>query len=230
MKQVGFYFDLDGTLVNSEKDLFAATQFALGDNISLEHPFNEVVALGSQAMLKQMSKTPLSEDQLDKAQQIFLSYYADNIAIHTDFYEGLGNVIMHLQNSHIAHAIVTNKSYQLSLKLMQALLPDWQGVIIGDQMTPPITSKPAPDRILKAIELTHNQSGNNYYFGDYPTDMLAAKRAGCHAVACRYGFYEADNPPEQWGADIIVDTPQALVAFINDHLISSKCETIALAN
>ena len=134
MNNIGFYFDLDGTLINSEQDLFASLQHALGDNINREKPFREAVSLGSRAMLMHMMATPLSEKELDTAQHNFLQYYAENIDQHSVFYEGLDNMLIDLQQHSIPHGIVTNKRFAFSEVLLKRLLPQWHGVIIGDKM------------------------------------------------------------------------------------------------
>lgn len=222
MKKIGFYFDLDGTLVDSAQDLFAAARFAVGDIAidTIDKPSRELVSLGSRAMLSHMMGPSLTEMELDLVQEKFLQYYADNIAVHSRFYEGLDQSLLRLQKMNVPHAIVTNKAFSLSEKLMQWLLPQWQGVIIGDRMVENYTAKPAPDRLLKAIELTANQGGENFYFGDYFTDVQAAKRAGCHAIALRFGFHEENNPPENWGADAILESPDQLLSFIDAKLVA----------
>jgi phosphoglycolate phosphatase len=223
MSKAGFYFDLDGTLIDSSADLLAATQHALTDNFNPHKPFTDVIALGSRAMLNQMALTQLSEQQLDAAQQIFLQYYSNNLDKHSVFYPDLDKLLLDLQHQKIPHGIVTNKSFALSQKLMGRLLPQWDGVIIGDQMENGCLPKPAPDRILKALELTQMNAENCFYFGDYPSDIEAAKRAGCHAVALKFGFYDGNNPPENWGADTVIDTPKQLIDFIKTTSIYQKC-------
>jgi len=58
-------------------------------------------------------------------------------------------------------------------------------VICDDDSLEP---KPAPDYILKAIKKLRVNPAKSIYIGDLPSDLQAAKAAGCQTIGVRWGF------------------------------------------
>jgi len=56
------------------------------------------------------------------------------------------------------------------------------------------------------------------YVGDHIRDIESGNAAGCFTVAVKYGYIEDHDNPERWGADLCVDSPQALCQWIRNQL------------
>jgi phosphoglycolate phosphatase-like HAD superfamily hydrolase len=48
------------------------------------------------------------------------------------------------------------------------------------------------------------------YVGDDRRDIDAANAAGMLSVAARYGYYDASDSPDNWGADLVIEHPGEL--------------------
>ena len=74
--------------------------------------------------------------------------------------------------------------------------------------------KPAPDPILKALELLDARPSDAAYVGDSPFDVRAAKAAGVYAVAVAWGQI---HPVERLRAeepDAYVESTEELLAVL----------------
>ena len=77
-------------------------------------------------------------------------------------------------------------------------------------------SKPDPEGILKLMDLLQVKSDEVIAYGDHPVDILAAKRAGVHAIGTAHGF---GTPAEltEAGAVRVVDELLLIPQIIEDH-------------
>jgi phosphoglycolate phosphatase len=55
------------------------------------------------------------------------------------------------------------------------------------------------------------------YVGDDERDVQAARAAGMPAVVAGYGYLGQGNPPASWGADAVVESVEALHAWIRER-------------
>jgi phosphoglycolate phosphatase len=84
-------------------------------------------------------------------------------------------------------------------------------VVSGDT-TP--AAKPSPLPVLHACALLHCAPERTLYVGDDRRDIEAGRAAGCLTVAVSYGYLGDSGPLESWGADLIIDHPAELTAFL----------------
>ena len=52
------------------------------------------------------------------------------------------------------------------------------------------------------------------YVGDAERDVTAGVAAGMRTIVARYGYIGADETPETWPADGIIDAPEELLAWL----------------
>jgi phosphoglycolate phosphatase len=97
-------------------------------------------------------------------------------------------------------AICTNKLEGLARELVRAL--GWDGrfaAIIGGDTLP--VRKPDPAPLFESI--AQAGGGRAAFIGDSITDTDTARNARIPCVAVSFGF--SDRPPEQLGADTLID-------------------------
>jgi len=77
-------------------------------------------------------------------------------------------------------------------------------------------TKPDPEGILKLMDLLKIKSNEVIACGDHPVDMIAAKRAGVHAIGTTHGF---STPAEltEAGAVRVVDSLLSIPLLIEAH-------------
>ena len=209
-------FDLDGTLIDTAPDLVACLNKTL-----IEYDFPPVsfdfvkpnVSFGAVAMIDasidKNVDTPTRERMLDA----MLSLYENNIATHSDFFDGMREVLAFIESHNISWGIVTNKSERFTKPLTEhmGLLQRAASTVSGDT-TP--HSKPHPEPILHAARMANIDPSQSVYVGDDIRDIVAGKAAGMKTIAAAYGYCGCEEPPEGWGADYLVRHPRDLLEII----------------
>lgn len=208
-------FDLDGTLLDTSRDLGAALNHALaqiGRAPVPDHAVSGLIGGGSRLMLGRALELTGGADGVDEEAlyPTLLAYYEANIAVHTALYPGGAQMIDDLRAAGVRLALVTNKPHRLAEKLLDALgltsRFDW---IVGGGNGYPL--KPAPDVLLAMGERLGG--GPAAYVGDTTYDTRAAKAAGMPCIAVSFGFNDA--PPSQLGATAVIDHFDELVPALS---------------
>ncbi len=206
-------FDLDGTLVDSARDLHAAA-VALCTGLGLTPPdfatFRECVSLGGAAMLRCAS--PGADDaRVAELLPRFLALYDADIASRGGLFAGMAEVLAAVEAAGARWGVVTNKPGRLARRLLDALdLSTRCAVLIGGDTLP--TRKPDPAPLREACRRCATDPQHAVYVGDDPRDVEAARAAGMPAIAAAWGYVGAAPPVAEWGAQAIVAQPIDLLA------------------
>jgi len=207
-------FDLDGTLLDTSRDLGVALNHALASIGRPAVPDAEVMNLiggGSGLMLRRALALTGGEDgvDFDALRHMLLAHYEANIAVHTALYPGGAAMLDGLEERGVKIAMVTNKPHRLAVKLLDALgLLKRFACVIGGGSGYPL--KPAPDALHAMVE--RSGGGAAAYVGDTTFDTGAARAAGLPCVAVSFGFN--DKPPHELGADAVIDDFDALIPML----------------
>jgi phosphoglycolate phosphatase len=185
--------DLDGTLIDSHRDIAVAFQYALRCVVGGESPAEGAIARHIGKPLAQMAVAlgyELPAPQLELFLRAYRQYYARHCAYHTRPYPG---VIATLQAfTSLQLGIVTTKQQEqaetvLEHLRMTAFFQHIQGWQPGMQL------KPAPDMVLATLTALRCQPHEALMVGDTPADILAGKAAGTKTCAVTYGFGAEDE-------------------------------------
>jgi phosphoglycolate phosphatase len=211
-------FDLDGTLLDTFRDLGAAVNHALVlggfAEVSVESS-KDLIGGGAKIMLARAVEAQggLPEDEFKRLYKAMLAYYEDHNAVHTAPYPGVRAVLAELAAKGIRMAVVTNKfeAFARNVLTQLDLMDAFETVIGGDSMGKgadgQFLAKPHPAPVIAAREVTG--SGRFVFIGDSTYDVRAAKAAGVPVVAAAYGY--CDRPPHELGADAVIDSFDALI-------------------
>ena len=151
-------FDLDGTLVDSNRDLAPAINHALGvagrPGVSPGET-RKLIGGGARRMLERAMEVtggPLPEDEFEAAYGELQLHYAEHIADHTVPYPGCLDALDALADRGCKLAVITNKIEVNSRLLLDALgMTGRFELILGGDTLGPGRAKPAPDMIDTAI-------------------------------------------------------------------------------
>jgi phosphoglycolate phosphatase len=215
-------FDLDGTLLDTFRDLGAAVNHALVlggfHEVSVETS-KDLIGGGAKIMLARAIEAQggLPEDEFKRLYKAMLGYYEAHNAVHTEPYPGVREGLAELAARGVRMAVVTNKFEAFARNVLTALglVDRFETVIGGDSMgrgpDGQFLAKPHPAPVLKAREvLGANGPGGSFVFlGDSTYDARAAKDAGVPFVAAAYGY--CDAPVEQMGAAAVIDSFAGLI-------------------
>ena len=209
-------FDLDGTLVDSAPDLAAAVNFMRSQRGLPELPIEVLrpwASHGARGLLGAgLNITPEDPDFLTLRDE-FLNRYEKNLAIHTRIFPALEPVLQEIEQRALPWGIVTNKHARFTTPLVHALgLDQRTGVIVSGDTTP--HAKPHPAPLLFAAEKIGIPPQHCLYVGDDLRDVQAGQAAGMKTVVVTYGYCGGETPPEQWGGDYLIHTPQELLALL----------------
>ncbi|MBY0345188.1 MAG: HAD-IA family hydrolase [Sphingomonadales bacterium] len=206
-------FDLDGTLLDTFRDLGAAVNHALVlggfEAVSVESS-KDLIGGGAKIMLARAVEAQggLPEDEFKRLYKAMLAFYEDNNAVHTVPYPQVREVLAQLAAQGVRMAVVTNKFEAFARQVLTQLdlIDAFETVIGGDSMgrgdDGQFLAKPHPAPVLKAREVLGG--GSFVFLGDSTYDVRAAKAAGVPVIAASYGY--CDRPPHELGADGVIDS------------------------
>jgi phosphoglycolate phosphatase len=211
-------FDLDGTLLDTFRDLGAAVNHALVlggfQAVSIETS-KDLIGGGAKIMLARAVEAQggLPEAEFKRLYKAMLAYYEDHNAVHTAPYPGVREALAELAAQGLRMAVVTNKFEAFARNVLASLdlIGAFETVIGGDSMGKgddgQFLAKPHPAPVLKAREVTGG--GRFVFIGDSTYDVRAAKAAGVPVIAAAYGY--CDRPPHELGADGVIDSFAELI-------------------
>ena len=211
-------FDLDGTLLDTFRDLGAAVNHALVlggfEAVSVESS-KDLIGGGAKIMLARAVEAQggLPDDEFRRLYKAMLGFYEENNAVHTVPYPGVRETLAELGDKGVRMVVVTNKfeAFARNVLTQLDLIGAFEAVIGGDSMGKgpdgQFLAKPHPAPVLKARAITGG--GRFVFIGDSTYDARAAKDAGVPFVAAAYGY--CDKPPAAMGADAVIDSFAALI-------------------
>ncbi len=204
-------FDLDGTLIDSVPDLALAVNHMLAmlqrETFS-EDTIRYWVGNGAQMLVKRAlsGQTAIDEDLdqplFEKALDIFLNFYGQNLCLDTAAYPNVSSTLHALKEKGYRLVIVTNKPFNFVGPILEALGLDgvfdfWLG---GDSLD---KKKPDPLPLLHACEHMNVTVSQCVMVGDSKNDLLAANTCGMQSVGVTYGY--------NYGEDIEIYNPTFII-------------------
>jgi len=205
-------FDLDGTLVDTAPDLGLALNMQRqrhGLEVLPQSTIRPYASHGSRGLLGIGFNLKPEDANFAAMRDEYLDLY-DQVFTHSPvMFEGVADLLAGIEQAGLRWGVVTNKPRRFTQPLMAALgLSERAACIIsGDDAARP---KPHPDTLLLACEVAHTAPAGCIYVGDAERDIQAGKAAGMRTVVARYGYLDAHDKPESWGAESQIDTPQEL--------------------
>jgi phosphoglycolate phosphatase len=209
-------FDLDGTLLDTAKDLGNALNHVLASCSRPPIPFRQyrnIASDGAKGLLELGFGMDIKDYDFALLRQQFLDHYQENICVDTTLFMGVQNVIETLQENDIPWGIVTNKPGWLTDLLLPhfSAFDQCQVVISGDTLT---QRKPHPLPLIYAAEQLNVEPGACWYVGDAQRDIEAANAANMVSVLARYGYVESHLPIASWNADLEISKAEILLQHI----------------
>lgn len=206
-------FDLDGTLIDSAPDLALAVNHMLerlNHTTFSEDTIRTWVGNGAQVLIKRaLSGQSEIDERLDpllfeNALDIFLAFYAQNLAVTTVTYPNVPTVLNTLKEAGYRLVIVTNKPFDFIEPILKGLSLEglFELYLGGDSLT---QKKPDPMPLLHVCEAMGVTVEQCVMVGDSKNDILAANAAGMQSIGVTYGY--------NYGEDIGVYSPD--IAFDN---------------
>jgi len=210
-------YDLDGTLIDSAKDMQVAVSRVLADHGLPPVTEDDVRIFMGQGSKVTMNKAftkygkTLDDAALSAATAEFVRYYEADPVGHTTAFAGVAEVVQHFGKLGLRQGVCTNKFERPSRMILGHL-----------KLMPPITDlagadtfpvrKPDPRHILMLVERMGRTPEKAVMVGDSIHDVEAAHAAGLPAVLVSWGY--TARPASELGAEAVIERfdalPQAL--------------------
>lgn len=208
-------FDLDGTLVDSARDLQDATNALLAEVGLRPVSLDEVKSMIGDGAAKLVERAVVAAggdgSRLPELVARFLTIYEGNASRHTQAYPGVPDTLKGLRSLGLALAVVTNKPYAATLEILEALgLHGYFGAVVGGDTL--AERKPHPAPILLALERLGVEPEAALMVGDNYHDVQAARAAGLRAFAVTYGY--SHKPHAELGADRLLNAMSDLLPVV----------------
>lgn len=206
-------FDLDGTLIDSRRDLTNSINAMLTEFGRQPLP-EEIIAtyIGDGAgmlvrrALGDPESTPEGEALVERALQHFLAHYREHKLDYTYVYPGVFESLDAMRTAPDGAprkmAVLTNKPVIPSVAICDALgLSTYMFRIYGGNSF--ATKKPDPEGLNAVIREAEVSPGETLMIGDSNVDILTARRAGAWVIGCRFGL--SSHTVESIPSDCLVD-------------------------
>ena len=207
MKYDAIIFDLDGTLLDTWRDLRVSVYYALTLHGYPERTLEEIRTFVGNGVRNLMTKALPGGVENPKFEQIFSDFKA-HYAVHfrdlTCPYDGIMGLTDELSRRGVRMAIVSNKSDAEVKKLNELFFGGKFDSAIGER--PGVARKPAPDSVLATLETLGIAKERAVYVGDSEVDIRTARNANLDCIAVTWGFRTREELIEA-GATVLIDKP-----------------------
>jgi phosphoglycolate phosphatase len=203
-------FDLDGTLIDSKRDL--------ADSVNAMRLWKGLAPLPDELVysyvgdgaptLVRRALPGASEADLPDALRYFLDYYRAHMLDATALYPGVRAALNQLHDAQVPMAVLTNKPVKFSVQLIQGLGLEahFFRVYGGNSFE---EKKPHPMGIDSLIVESRAARDRTVMVGDSAVDVRTARNARVQSCGVSWGFQPetfADAPP-----DFVIDDMGTLV-------------------
>jgi phosphoglycolate phosphatase len=218
-------FDLDGTLIDSQRDL-ANSVNAMLRHFGRRELSTEVIANyigdGAPMLIRRALGDPDDGRYMHEALDFFLQYYREHKLDNTTLYPGVREALEAVRwaenngrRIERKFAVLSNKPVRPSAQILEGLgLRDMFVQVYGGNSF--ATKKPDPAGANAILEETGTPPEEAMIIGDSEIDVITARNAGTWSCGVNYGF-RPDTlkvvPP-----DVVIDSPRELpLIFTEDY-------------
>jgi phosphoglycolate phosphatase len=205
-------FDLDGTLVDSSRDLADSANALLVSYGAVPLDAPSVIRMVGEGAAVLVARLMAARGvQADPAEALarFLAIYDERLLAHTRPYDGIPEALLELRRW-ARLAVLTNKPGAATARILDGLglRPAFEWVIGGDT---PIGRKPDPAGLLLLVREAGGEASSTALIGDSLVDLRTAQNAGTRVCLTRYGFGFTSCTPDAFrGDELFVDAPSDL--------------------
>ena len=216
MNYQAILFDMDGTVLDTLRDLNAAANRALAEfgfqPMSLEET-RQRIGNGSRRLLELSVPQGTDGETIDRVLAWYLPYYGAHANDTTAPYDGIVELLESLKSAGFLLAVVSNKPDRTVKELAAIHFPGLFRIAVGENEAGGVRRKPWPDTLFAAAEALSVEPGDCLYVGDSEVDVVTSRRAGMDCASGLWGFRSREEL-EAAGAEMYFDTPGELGSFL----------------
>ena len=208
-------FDLDGTLLDTVKDIANAVNDTL---LQFGYPTHSVSFyeknIGG-------GINDLIDRSLPKGHNISTEtyiknldhYYKDHLNKSTKVYPHIYDILNLLQKRDIPMAVISNKRHPFALNSVDRFFKDYFQIVIGSGPEYPL--KPDPTSAEHVLNVLNADPAKSYFVGDTEYDILTAKNSNMKSLAVSWGMISHEELLVHQ-PDHIFDEPKKLLDYFKE--------------
>ncbi|MGB3960673.1 MAG: HAD family hydrolase [Sulfurimonas sp.] len=203
-------FDMDGTLLDSQKDITISINYVRQHYYSLEPLSEKFIVDAINMEVRNLPKLFYETQHYEaKAKEMFETHYETQCIQNPYLYEDIALTLKELRAHDVKLSVATNAPTKFAQRMLGHLgVAQMFDVIIGaDKVALP---KPDPQMLYNILEYYKfdAQKHKAWMVGDNSKDMLSAKSAGIDSLFATWGF-----SPD--GAhDILIHKPKEILSIV----------------
>jgi len=209
-------FDLDGTLIDSRQDLVNAVNQARAE-LGLPPIPDQLIASyvgdGAPVLIRRALGPEADEQDVQRALQFFLDYYAEHKLDFTRAYPGVEEALGRLASLQMKMAVLTNKPVGISQAILEGLgLARYFFAVYGGNSFP--YKKPHPIGVETLCQQAGVPPEQCLLVGDSAVDVRTARNAGVKVCGVTYGFQPETfkQEPPDWLVNSLLELADLLAA------------------
>jgi phosphoglycolate phosphatase len=203
-------FDLDGTLVDTSRDITNALNYALKPYGLKDLTVEDTIKMVGEGITRLIEKIlgdgkSKIEDEVIKR---FLEYYSEHLVDYSSIYPHVRETLEKLDG--YKKAVISNKREYLSTKLLEKLdLLKYFDLVVGSDTV--VERKPSPVPVIYVFTRLGVTPYESMIVGDSNYDIEAGRKAGVKTVAVTYGYRERQY---LMNADYMIDSMVDLLSLL----------------
>ena len=206
-------YDLDGTLIDSARDMCVAVSRVLADHglpPITDDDARMFMGEGSKMTMRRAfakNGRTLNDSEASVVTREFVRYYEEDPIRYTTAFDGVADVVARLDRLGLRQGVATNKFEKPARMILAGLklMPPIAEVAGAD--TFPVR-KPDPGHLLMLIDRIGGRRDRAVMIGDSIHDVEAAHGAGLPAVLVSWGY--TAKPADELGAEAVINRFDAL--------------------
>ena len=206
-----FVFDMDGTILHTLPDLFAATNEALAQMGFPARTYDEVLGFmgdGGARLIERAVPSGTGPGLTRQTFELWRTIYIGSGYGATAPFPGIEETLRTLRGNGVKTSVLSNKFDEGARRLADRFFPGLFDAVRGDK--PPAPRKPDPTVLLAMLDELGVDARQAAYVGDANVDVQVARRAGVMAIGVSWG-YDAANPLRPEDLDAYIHDPRELL-------------------
>lgn len=208
------FFDLDGTLTQSEFGILQAIEYSLGQlgekEISKE---TKLKFIGPPLYDSFVNILGYDDEKATKGVKIFREYYETTTLFNAPLYDGIKEVLSKLVEEGKTLYVITSKVEAMAVKIVNHFEIDkfFKGIVGSD---PNAKTHGKDELIRKVLEMENIEDLSScVMIGDTKFDISAANKVGIKSIGAGYGYGSVEEL-KALGSTHIVSKPVEILEYV----------------
>lgn len=209
------FFDLDGTLIDSRKDIANSVNLTRADYGLPPLPLEAITKMvGNGARQLLLRAMPDHAAEIETLVENNRAHYAAYPVVYTTMYPGVPEALEALRAMGCKMAVTSNKTASMIPRILERLgILKYFDVTVGGGDVPIL--KPDPGLLfLAAQRMGILVRPTDWVVGDHYTDLEVGRRAGVKVCHCAYGF----GDPREERFDLRVQDLRTFAEYLREGI------------